>query len=525
MYEYRHFQAEASEALLKDVEDGYNPLVAIPTGGGKTVIITRFIYLLLEKYPTLNVLILSHTESILKQDYETIKNIFVGIPVGLYCAGLDSRSIHKITLASVQTAYRLPYKFYNFDIVIVDECHLIPRKETSMYRKLFSGIKGSHVLIGFSATIFRRKSGYLHMGKDALFNKISYNLTSIDNFNMLIDEGFLCKLIPKATEYEMDCTGVKITGGDYNQKALSERFDKYQITDIAIREVIKFGEKYKSWLIFAIDIEHAEHIKDRLVELGIDAESLHTKSENDRHELTERFKNFEFRALVSVGMITTGFDAPNVDLIAMLRPTRSPVLHVQTAGRGTRPFPGKDHCLFLDFAGNTRRLGPINNVKIPDPKEKKKGKGSGGPPVKVCPQCMVYVPIAIEVCPICDYEFPLAAKLKTTASVEKIIEESNYQWLEVSDVEYSIHIKPGKPNSLRVMYRCGLNTVNEFVCLEHEGYAGYKAEHWVRRRWSNGTKPPQTVKELFELKDFLDVPRKIKIRSKDKYFTVYSVIF
>ena len=523
IYEYREFQAEASEALLNDVEAGYDPLLAIPTGGGKTVIITRFIYLLLEKYPSLNVLILSHTESILKQDYETIKNIFMGIPIGLFCTGLNSRSIHKITLASVQTAYRVPFKFYDFDIVLVDECHMIPRKEESMYQKLFSGIKKGHTKIGLSATIFRRKTGYLHKGKGALFNKVSYDLTSLANFNMLIKEGFLCKLISRATDYELNCEGLKVTAGDYNQKAMSQRFDRKEITDIAIQEVVKYGENYKSWLIFAIDIDHAEHIKEKLIELGISTESLHTQSDNDRHVLAERFKYFDFRALVSVGMITTGFDAPNVDLIAMLRPTKSPVLHVQTAGRGTRPFPGKDHCLFLDFAGNTKRLGPINDVKVPDPKQKKKGKGEA--PVKICDRCRCYCHIAATHCIVCGYEFPIKQKLTTRAGAEAIIADSPYEWIEVKDVFYSIHQKAGKPDSMRVQYTCGLTTVNEFVCLDHDGYAGHKARHWVKRRWNNGTEPPDNVRDLYDYSAFLDVPRKIKVKTNERYLSVYDLKF
>lgn len=523
MYEYRQFQAEASEALLSDVEQGYHPLVAIPTGGGKTVIITRFIYLYLEKYSLDRVLILSHTESILKQDHETITNIFSGIPIGLYSAGLGSKTIHKITLASVQSAFRNPHLFENFDVVIIDECHLIPRKQNSMYRKLFAALKEHHIKIGFSATIFRRRSGYLHKGKGALFDKISYDLTSLNNFNMLIREGFLCRLIPKATNYEMDCKGVKITAGDYNQKDLSQRFDKYEITNIAVDEMIEFGQKYRSWLIFAIDIKHAEHIKDRLINKGITAESLHTRSDNDRHELSEQFKKFEFRALVSVGMITTGFDAPNVDLICMLRPTRSPVLHVQTAGRGTRPYEGKDHCLFLDFAGNTRRLGPINNVQIPNPKDRKRKKGAA--PVKVCPQCRVYVHIAATKCPICEYLFPIRSKLKTTASNQQIIQETVYEWLSVQDVMYVIHKKRNRPDSLRIKYICGLTIVNEYVCLEHGGYAAHKAKHWVKRRWLNGSPPPTNTKELYDYREFLEIPNKIKIKTKDRYLTVYDVKF
>lgn len=523
MYEYREFQALASEALLNEVEAGNHPLVAIPTGGGKTVIITRFLYMLLEKYPHLRVLVLSHTESILKQDYETITNIFDGVPIGLYSAGLNSKSIHKITVASVQTAYRKPYKFFDFDIIIIDECHLIPRNENSMYQKLFSGIKKKHIKVGFSATIFRRKSGYLHKGNGALFNSVAYDLTSRDNFNMLIKEGFLCKLISKATLFEMNTEGLKVTGGDYNQKAMSLRFDRDGVTDVAIREIIEFGEKYKSWLIFAIDIKHAEHIKTELIIHGIKAETLHSNTEEDRHTKAERFKNFKFRALVSVGMITTGFDAPNVDLIAMLRPTKSPVLHVQTAGRGTRPYPGKDHCLFLDFAGNTRRLGPINDITIPDPK-KKRGK-KGEMPVKICPNCRCYEHIAAIVCSVCGYKFPIKVKLKTTASTVDIIAKDIYQWVEVKDVTYSIHQKAGKPDSLKATYQCGINRINEYVCLEHGGYAGHKAHHWVNRRWKNGSPPPETVKDLFEFSDFLEVPKKLKIRPKDKYLSIYDVLF
>jgi len=523
MYEYRKFQAEASEALLEDVEAGYNPLVAIPTGGGKTVVITRFMYMYLEKYPHDKVLILSHTESILLQDYETITNIFTGVPIGLYSAGLNSYTIHKITLASVQSAYRKPHLFSNFDVVIIDECHLVPRKRTSMYQRLFEPIKKGHTKIGFSATIFRRRSGYLHKGKGALFDKISYDFTSINNFNMLIAEGYLCKLISKATDYEMDCNDVKITAGDYNQKELSKKFDRYDITNVAIEEIIQYGENYKSWLIFAIDIDHAEHIKNELITQGIKAESLHTKSNHDRHELAERFKNFEFKALVSVGMITTGFDAPNVDLIGMLRPTRSPVLHVQTAGRGTRPYPGKTHCLFLDFAGNTRRLGPINNVQIPDPRNRKRNKGNA--PVKVCPSCRVYCHIAAVVCPVCEYNFPIKQKLQTTAGQEDIIVKAKFQWLSITDVSYSIHKKVGKPDSLKVKYQCGLNTVNEYVCLEHGGYAAYKAKHWVGYRWDNGAKPPETTQELYDYRDFLRIPNKIKVRTDEKYFSVYDAVF
>ena len=131
-YQFRQFQADASVALLKDIEAGYHPLVAIPTGAGKTIILTRFIYLYLEKHPMHRILIVSHTETILTQDHETLSNVFEGIDIGLYSSGLKSRTIRKITVAGIQSIFRKPELFSDFDIVVIDEAHSIPVSYTHL---------------------------------------------------------------------------------------------------------------------------------------------------------------------------------------------------------------------------------------------------------------------------------------------------------------------------------------------------------------------------------------------------------
>ena len=522
-YEFRQFQADASVALLKDIED-YHPLVAIPTGAGKTIILTRFIYLYLEKYPTHKILVVSHTENILKQDHATLSNVFEGINIGLYSSGLKSYTIRKITVAGIQSIFRKSELFSDFDIIVIDEAHLIQQKPNSMYQKLFKGMKSGYKRLGLSATIFRRQSGYLHEGEGAMFNKVSFDLSSSDAFMSLIEDGYLCDMIAKSTNYEMDVKGVKTTAGDYNQKALVEKFDRPHITDRAVKELIKYGKNYKSWLIFAIDIKHADSIHRTLLGLGIKSMCLHSRSKNERHSVTEAFKKRDIQALVSVGMVTTGFDAPNVDLICMLRPTKSPVLHIQMTGRGARPFPGKEHCLFLDFAGNTMRLGPINNVIVT-----KKGKGNGKPPAKLCPDCGVIHHISVKVCNVCGHKFKFKQKITMKPWERDVLKRKEKvippEWLTVDNITYLIHQKPGKPDSLRVVYRCGLNQINEYICLDHTGYAKMVAENWVFYRWPRNKPVPKDIIGLFNFSHYLKKPVKILVEKSGKYNIIKKADF
>ena len=179
-------------------------------------------------------------------------------------------------------------------------------------------------------------------------------------------------------------------------------------------------------------------------------------------------------------MLTTGFDAPATDLIAMLRPTASTGLYIQMAGRGMRIAPGKDDCLVLDFAGNVMRHGPVDAIALP---EEKKGKGDGEaaePPAKICPGCDAIVPIGTRECPDCGHVFPPPEpKIEATATTEAImVLTARDEWQEVRDVDYRRHRKPGAPDSLRVDYLVGTKVVSEWVCVEHTGYAREKAVAW-----------------------------------------------
>ncbi|GIX15397.1 MAG: hypothetical protein KatS3mg118_3356 [Paracoccaceae bacterium] len=257
-------------------------------------------------------------------------------------------------------------------------------------------------------------------------------------------------------------------------------------------EVIAHGETRRSWLAFCSGVRHATHVAEEFRRRGVSCATIFGKTPKDeRDRIIAAFKRGEIRALASMGVLTTGFNAPAVDLIAMLRPTKSAGLYVQMAGRGTRLAAGKENCLVLDFAGNVRRHGPIDLVRPKRPG----GPGDGPPPTKICPECGTIVAIAALECPGCGFEFPgREVKLEPTASTLEVLSTGKPQWVAVTDVTYSRHEKRGGRVSLKVTYRCGLAFHTEWVCFEHEGYPRRKAASWWRER-APDLKIPASVDE------------------------------
>lgn len=524
VYEDRWYQVECEDALLKDLleDPDCHPIAAVPTGAGKTKILSSLIYKYLELRPSHKILVISHTENILQQDLKAIEAFFPGIYIGLYSSGLGSRTIEKITVAGIQSIYRKPELFADFDVAIIDEAHTVPTKGNGMCRKFFDAVNIRRV--GLTATHFRAGHGYVHKGRGALFNKLSYDLSSMENFNRLVNEGYLTKLFSKPTDLQLDTTTVKESAGDFNVKDLSAHFDRESITNAAIKELLKFSKNYKSWLVFAINIDHADHINKELQSYNIKSKVLHSRSDEERHSVTDEFIHGKIQCLVSVGMVTTGFDAPNIDLIVLLRPTKSPVLHVQMIGRGSRvsPSTGKTHCLVLDFAGNISRLGPINAVKIP---EKGKKKGTGEPIVKACKTCGCLHHPTVKICNVCGTEFDFKESIRAFFSQEDVIavpKEKIEEWINVDEVFYSVHSKMNKPDSLKVIYKCGLLSYNEFICLDHGGYATHKAKNWISHRLDF---MPKNVYELHKVSKKLKTPAKILVDITDKFPVIKNVEF
>ncbi|WP_420905628.1 helicase-related protein [Candidatus Magnetaquiglobus chichijimensis] len=321
----------------------------------------------------------------------------------------------------------------------------------------------------------------------------------------------------------MDVSGVGTRGGEFIPGQLEAAVDKDPFTRAAVTEIVAHGQDRRSWLLFCSGVAHARHVQEAVQAHGISCATIFGDTPKaERDEIVAAFKRGEIRALASMGVLTTGFNAPAVDLIAMLRPTKSTGLYVQIAGRGMRLAPGKSDCLVLDFAGNVQRHGPIDKVKPRQP-----GTGDGEAPVKPCPDCRTINHAAVRHCTQCGHEFPPqeSDKLEATATTRTILTNGKVEWVKVYDIAYQRHQKEGKPISLRVEYLCGFNWHREWVCLEHTGYARQKAVSWWLRRAPEGLRVPDSVAEAIPLLDLLSIPTEIAIRRGDRFVEVVGARF
>lgn len=507
MFDPYDFQQEAINSPFAYFRSGKrgNPLVVAPTGSGKSVIIACLCQQVIEKWPGQKILCISHVKEILGQNYAAIKRQLPNKPIGLYSAGLKSKTIKDITVAGIHSIYNKPELFDQFNIILVDECHTIPHTKNGMYDKFFTQVEVP--VIGFTATPFRLGSGYLHIGANSFFDDIVYTIP----IKKLQREGYLCDLTAKATKRRMKADDVRKQAGDYVITELSREFDRAAVTKDIISELVLYKEERKKWLLFAIDIAHAEHITDELNKQGIKAAVVHSRMEGQRELMIDGFKKGLYQALVSVAVLTTGFDVPSVDLIGLLRPTASPVLHVQIIGRGLRVSPEKENCLVLDFAGNLIRNGPIDAPVI-----KLKGDGKGEPIMKECSNCWEIVHAAVRICPSCGEKFQFRHKLQATAKDREVL--SFEDWHDVDEVKYLRYVGSRDIPMLKVRYICGIRSFSEFVCLEHNGYAKHKAGHWWKRRSQEPV--PENSQQAVELSHTLISPKRILVNESGKYDTI-----
>ena len=528
MSKLRYYQQEAVDSVVPFInrEKEGNPIIVLPTGSGKTWAMAYIVEHFVEENFPKKVLVLSHVSEILEQNKATITE-HMGFSTGYYSASFKEKNTSAmIIIGGVQSVVNIDDEEFwdSVGLVIIDECHRVDNKPRGNYRKVLDRCNAP--CIGLTATPYRLGQGYLTNGDNAIFTEVACNYGTLDRYNELVDKGYLTKIIAKHTKTELDVSKVRITAGDFNLKDLSEAVDHNSVTESAVRETIKFGKKYKHWLVFAIDIAHAEHIKKQFIQEGIPAGVVHSQMDGDRTEEIEKFKRGEYRVLINVEVLTTGFDFPAIDLVVMLRPTQSPIIHVQTVGRGARICEGKDHCLFLDFAGNTERLGPINNVIVRKSGKKKKNQIAAAPRTKICPNCQVYIPIQAKICDVCNHKFIIKTKLKPKASSAEIVAKSKGsdvpdkltpKWFEVQDVVYSIRTQYNKTDMLRVQYHCGLMVVSEVVCFGRNNFAGKMAAHWIRYRKPHDTKWPETLEELLEIAPTFRKPQRIQVDFSGRY--------
>ena len=519
----RSYQSGAIQGIYNYFHaDTGNPLVVIPTAGGKSLVMATFVEGVLKAFPDQRILIVTHVRELIEQNHDELKRLWPEAPSGIYSAGLKQRDIGaQILFAGIQSIHKRIYDVQQCDLVLIDEAHLIPRSSNTMYRRFLDGLKRINPLlkvIGLTATPYRLDSGMLHEGDDSIFTDIAYEVSVRE----LIDAGYLSPLISKRMVTELDVTSVGARGGEFIARDLEAAIDKDAITQSAVEEIFSYAKDRKSWLIFCAGVDHAYHVRDAVRSRGVTCETIVGDTPSAQREaIINAFKQGKIQCLTNANVLTTGFNAPAVDLLAMLRPTKSAGLYVQIVGRGCRLAPGKTDCLVLDFAGNIERHGPIDAIKPKRPK----GGEDGVAPTKACPDCNSIVHAATRQCPDCGHMFPPPEiKLDAKASHLDVVSSGKSQWVPVTRVSYARHEKPGKPPSLRVNYWSGLTSHSEWVCIEHQGYPRQKAASW----WANrapGVPLPTDVEEALACTAQLKCPAEIAVRPSGRFTEIVAARF
>ncbi len=382
----RPYQQEAVDATLKHFrQSDDSAVIVLPTGAGKSLVIAELARLARRK-----ILVVTHVKELVEQNHAKYQSY--GAQGGIFSAGLKRKdNTHQVTFASVQSVAANLEQFKDeYSLIIIDECHRISGDENSQYQRIIEQLrqqnKGLKVL-GLTATPYRLGMGWIYRyhyrgfvrsEEDKPFVHCIYELPLI----YMINRGYLTKpeLIDAAVAQYDFSTLAQNRFGEYAEKDVNALLGKHQrVTRAIIEQVMELAVERKAVMIFAATVDHAKEITGYLPPEHT-ALITGATEQRERDQLIQRFKRRQLKYLVNVSVLTTGFDAPHVDFIAILRPTQSVSLYQQIVGRGLRLDEGKKDCLVIDYAGNAVNLyHPEVGEKKPNPDTE---------PVQVlCPGC------------------------------------------------------------------------------------------------------------------------------------------
>ncbi|MDD4027011.1 MAG: DEAD/DEAH box helicase [Candidatus Shapirobacteria bacterium] len=370
--ELRPYQKTAVEKLQWSAKMPGNDLVSLPTGAGKSLIIAQ-----IASDNGTHVLIIQPTREILEQNLDKLSVIVGKDVVGVYSASLGRKEIKKYTFATIGSIFRKPEDFVHFELIIIDECHLVnPKRLGSMFLEFLNKVnelKGSAVkVVGLTATPYRLCQQYLRYPngfidtittiklinrvRPAFWNRLIYNI----NVGELIEQGYLCPLkYHNIVLVKQEQMKLNISHSDFDLEAFEDQIAE---KDNEIYRVLEACSKnFKSTLVFCPTVENAE----KLADMFFDGEVVSAKTKpKERKRIINGFKSGEIKIVFNVGVLTTGFDHPALDCIVLLRPTRSIGLLYQMVGRGLRIAEGKKFCTVVDLTDTIKKIGRVETFKL-----------------------------------------------------------------------------------------------------------------------------------------------------------------
>lgn len=466
------------------------------------------------------VVVLARSEKLLTQNRNKFSAEYQP-RIGIFCAGLGEKDLTKqITIASAQSI--AGQSMDGVIAILVDECDEISSDEESQYQTFFVAC-GNPPVLGFTATPFRTGSGKITWGEEI----ISIPLQPI------MDAGYLTPPTNKVGA-KLDLSGVEVRLGDYVQSQLDKVYDDPELLALSVRKIKQYSTERNSVLVFCQSLRHADILANAMEHNGMPCVTV--SGDTDKEELEFILADFEdgrIKYLLNVMLLTRGYDMPCVDMIAVLRATKSKRLWEQILYRGTRLKPGKKDFLVLDLGNNFAEHGALGSPYNGD----NKGKDAATPKGRICPECEEYAPLLSKQCPDCGYEFPEAERPKvdharkedTTSKTVYDGEENTYA---VNTVTYK-HKKSKTGNEVLVVeYWC--NGVSKYgsVC---DYLLPFHASEWVRgkvhalfRQGGNNLGSPcntYTMNDLLWHAEQLAAPDRIEVIVENGYQKVKKRIY
>ena len=364
----RDYQKAASDkavAFFKDKNKKSNGVMVLPTGAGKSIVIADIAHRLNDY-----VLIFCPSREIVEQNFKKLCSYGI-LDCSIYSASFNSKEISRITFATIGSVKSHPELFAHFKNIIVDECHLVNPIE-GMYKDFFDAVKCK--VLGLTATPYRLSSSrdfgsmlkFITRTKPHVFSEVIYHV----QISTLLDMGYLAKL----DYYSMNPSGwnelnlkVNTTGADYTDRSVQkeyERIDFYGYLVHIVQRLMnpKAGGKRKGILVFTRFLKEAERLTMSIPGCVIVSGDTPKK---ERERILEMFKVGEIPVVANVGVLTTGFDYPELDTVVMARPTMSLAMYYQIVGRCIRPYKGKT-AWFVDLCGNINRFGEVSDLHLKD---------------------------------------------------------------------------------------------------------------------------------------------------------------
>ena len=502
----RPYQEKSVQECLSALAGGHHPVLSLPTGSGKSVVLAA----LCKRLPG-RILVATHRKELLEQDASQLELHVNGqfLDYGIYSAGLSRREDSaRIIFGGIASVYRRMDQLQaagDFAYVIVDESHLCPPPsvEDSMYSTVFAACPTAQ-RIGLTATPYRLNDGAIYDGGDTWFDTLAVHVGIRD-----LTPDYLSPLVGVTTAHDIDVSQVRSRMGEFVTSELSQSACEETAVKGAVDELLDLAALRQKWLIFCVDVAHTTVVHHELNRRGIVTAMVtgETKAEN-RADLLRDFREGKYRAMTNCLVMTTGFDIPDIDCIALMRPSQSKGLIIQQIGRGTRRHRNKSSCLVLDFAGAIDMHAPLDELSI----------------LKQSPQLQRKLAAAAEQHQRAERE--RLAKHGTRASLADPMGDTKAlptERLRVLRMAFSLKVPKRFPHlkMLQVLYFCATpqpgraRSIVEFVCLEHEAYfARHKAREWFSRR---GVSMPQTALHALRVAHTYPIPREIVVTREGQY--------